>query len=68
MHRIKSGKIPARTGKSNLNKTIERFVEKDNAFSFMNSLKGTSAYWKQFLYDAPAKVKQLGIHTYPCIL
>ena len=30
----------------------------------MSSVKRTSAYWKKFLYDVPAMVKQLGIPTY----
>ena len=30
----------------------------------MNSVKAAPAYWKQFLYDARAMVKQLGIPTY----
>ena len=33
-------------------------------FSFMSSVKGTPAYWKQFLYDVLAMVKQLGITAY----
>ena len=44
--------------------TIERFAASDNAFSFMSSVKGTSAYWKQFLYDVLVMVKQLGIPKY----
>ena len=36
----------------------------DSPFSFMSSVKGTLAYWKQFLYDVSARVKQLGIPTY----
>ena len=30
----------------------------------MGSVKGTPAYWKQFLYDVLAMVKQLVIFTY----
>jgi len=30
----------------------------------MNSIKGTPAYWKHFLYDVLAMVKQLGLPTY----
>ena len=63
MHKIKPGTLTAGTVKSNFKGTIERFVAKDNAFSFMNSVKGTPAYWKQFLYDVLAMVKQLG-NTY----
>ena len=30
----------------------------------MSSVKGTPAYWKQFLHEVLAMVKQLGIPTY----
>ena len=43
---------------------IKKFVARDNAFSFISSVKGTPAYWKQFLCDVLAMVKQLGIPTY----
>ena len=33
-------------------------------FSFTSSVKGVLASWKQFLYDALAMVKQLGIPIY----
>ena len=64
MHKIKPGTLTAGTVKSNFKETFERFVARDNAFSFMNSVKGTPAYWKQFLYDVLAMVKQLAISTY----
>ena len=51
MHKIKPGSLTAGTVKSNFKGTIERFVTKDNALSFMSPIKGTLAYWKQFLYD-----------------
>ena len=35
-----------------------------NTFFSMSSVKGAPAYWKQFLYDALAMVKQLGVITY----
>ena len=46
MHKIKPGTLTARTVKSNFKGTIEKFVARDNAFSFMSSVKGTRAYWK----------------------
>ena len=64
MQKIKPGTLTAGTVKSNFKGTIERFVAKDNAFSFMSSVKGTPAYWKQFLFDVLAMVKQLGTPTY----
>ena len=70
MHKIKPGTLTARTIKSYFKGTTERFVARDNAFSFMSSVKGTPAYWKQILYDVLTIVKQLGIPTYfltlPC--
>ena len=65
MHIIKPVTLTAVMVKSNLKGTIERFFASDNAFSFMSSVKGTPAYWKQFLYDVLAMVKQLEIsHTF----
>ena len=50
--------------KNNFKGTIKKFVASYNEFSFMNSVNGTPAYWKQFLYDVLDMVKQLGIPTY----
>ena len=63
MHKIKPGTLTARTVKSTIKGRIEQFVSRDNAFSFMSSVKGTPAYWKQFLYDLLAMVKQLERRT-----
>ena len=48
--------------------TMERFVASDYGFSFMSSIKGTPAYWKEYdvYYDVLAMVKQLGIPTFFC--
>ena len=61
MHMIKQGTFTAGTVKSNFNRTYERFVVRDNTLSFMSSVKGTPAYWKQCLYFVLAMVKQLGM-------
>ena len=58
MHKIKPGKLTEGTVKNNFKGTIERFVASNNAFSFMSSVKGTPAYWNQFLYDVLAIVKR----------
>ena len=63
MHIIKSGVLAAGTVKSNFKGTIERFVARNNAFSFISSVKGTPAYWKQILHDVLAMVNQLGTPT-----
>ena len=64
MHKVKPGQLTAGTIKQNYRGTIDRYVASDNAFSFMSQVKGTPAYWKQFLFDVLAMVKQLGIPTY----
>ena len=48
----------------NFKETINGLVANDNAFNFMNNLKGTPAYWKRFLLEVLAMVKQLGLPTY----
>ena len=60
MHRNKPGTPTARTVNSNFKGMIERLIASDLelAFVLMSSVKGTSAYWKQFLYDILAFVKQ----------
>ena len=64
MDKIKPGKITARKIKNSFKGTVEKFAANDNAFSFMSLVKGTPAYWKRFLYDVLAMVKQLGIPMY----
>ena len=43
MHKINPGTLTEGTVKSNFKGTIEKFVARDNAFSFMSSVKGTPA-------------------------
>ena len=40
----------------------------DQAFSFINTVKGTPAYWKRFKSEVLAMVKQLRISTFFLIL
>ena len=56
MHKIKPSTLTTGTVKSNFKGTVERVVSRDNAFSFMSSVKGTLADWQQFLYDVLAMV------------
>ena len=69
MHKIKklaltAGRVFFFFFKIDFKEAVERFVTGDNAFSFISSVQGTAAYWKQFLYDVLAMVKQSGIPTY----
>ena len=58
MHKIKPDTLTAGTVNSNFEGTIERFVARANAFSFMSSVKGAPAYWKQVSYNALAMFKR----------
>ena len=66
LHKIKPGTLTAGTVKSNFKGTTERLIASDLALVlvFLSSVKGTPAYWKQFLYDISALVKQLRIPKY----
>ena len=44
--------------------TVKDFIASNQAFSFMNTIKGTPAYWKRFKSEVLAMVKQLGIPTF----
>ena len=45
-----------------LNKSF-KFIAQERAYSFMNPIKGTPAYWKKILLKVLAMVKLLGIPT-----
>ena len=50
MYNIKPGTLTAGTVKINFKGKTERFIARKNAFSCMNSVKGTPTYLKQVLY------------------
>ena len=43
----------------NFEETVRSFIANDSAFSFMDTIKGTPAYWKRFLFEVLAMVKQI---------
>ena len=43
---------------------LKELIAKDKAFSFMSSVKDTPTYWKKFLHQVLAMVKQLGTPTF----
>ena len=45
----------------NFKETVKSFIANDEAYSFMNTIKGTPAYWKKFLLEVLAMVRQLGL-------
>ena len=48
----------------NYKHSVEKLVNKDQDFYFMNQIRGTLAYWKKFQYDVLAMIKQLGCPTF----
>ena len=65
MHKIKPGTTTAETIKSSFEETIKSFVARDNAFSLISSVKGTSIYWKQFDMTYQLRLNNQG---YPHVL
>ena len=45
-------------------KAVQEYVENDQTFTFMNSIKGTPAYWNKFKSEVLAMVQQLGAPTF----
>ena len=48
----------------NFKECVKSFVAKNEAYNFMNAIKGTPAYWKRFLFEVLAMIKQLGLPTF----
>ena len=63
MRKVTSNQLTAGMLSSNFNEKLKEFIASNQAFTFMNSIKGTPAYWKKFLFDVLAMVKQLGAPT-----
>ena len=64
LKKVCTGRITAGMLSHNFSDTVKSFITNDEAYHFMNTIKGTPAYWKRFLYDVLAMVKQLGIPTF----
>ena len=64
MRKVTSDKLTAGMLSSNFKDKVKYFIASDQAFTFMNGSKGTPAYWKKFLFDFLAMVKQLGCATF----
>ena len=48
---------------SDFNEKVNDSISSEKAFTFMNGIKGTPAYWEKFLFNVLAMVKQLGVPT-----
>ena len=64
MKKVASNQLAAGMLSSNFSEKVKEFIASDQAFTFMNCINGTPAYWKKFLLDVLAMVKQLGVPTF----
>ena len=64
MRKITSNQLTTGMLSSNFNEKIKEFIASEQALTFMNSIIGTPAYFKKFLFDVLAIVKQLGVPTF----
>ena len=68
MRKVATTNLTAGKLSRSFKQTVQQFIASDEAFSFMNTIKGTPAYWKKFLHEILAMVKQLGLPTFFLIL
>jgi len=63
MKKVCSGNITAGMLSQDFIQRVKTFINKDEAYQFMSNIPGTPAYWKKFLFQVLAMVKQLGLPT-----
>ena len=64
MQKVKMDGMTAGALSQNYKERIQGFLANDDAFNFMNTVKGTPAYWKRFQLEVLAMIKQLGLPTF----
>ena len=64
MRKLTSRNVTAGILSQNFKETVKQFIALDEAFSFTNMIKRTLAYWKKFLNEVLAMVKQRGLPTF----
>ena len=64
MKKVCTNQLTAGMLSNNFSDSVKSFIAKDQAYSFMGPIKGTPAYWKIFLSEVLAMVKQLGLPTF----
>lgn len=62
------GHLTAAVLSQNFSKTVKSFIVNGMAYHFMSIIKGTPDYWKHFLLDFLALVKEFGLLTFFMIL
>ena len=64
MQKLTSRNVTAGILSQNFKEIVKQFIALDEAFSFTNMIKRTLAYWKKFLNEVLAMVKQRGLPTF----
>lgn len=64
MKKLCGNNLTAGMFRTNFKETVKSSIANDEAFNFMNTVKGTPAYWKKFLHEVLGMVKQFGTPTF----
>ena len=64
MKKVSGQGLTANMFQDDFKNTVKSFLAEENAYTFMNSRKGSPAYWINMLSDVLAMVKQLGIPSF----
>ena len=64
LHMVSTDLLTAGSLKGNFKEKVEQFIARDKDYSFMRSIKVIPAYWRKFLHEVMAMVKQLRIPTF----
>ena len=64
MKKFSSSNVTAGMLSKNFKKTVETLVTSDKGYVFMNTIKGTPAFWKRFQLEVLAMIRQLGCPTF----
>lgn len=64
MKKVAGAQLTAGNLSSDFENKMQTFIAEDKSFRFMAPMKGTPAYWKRFLQEVLAMVKQLGLPTF----
>ena len=64
MKKFSSSNVTAGMQSKNFKKTVETLVMSDKGYVFMNTIKGTPAFWKRFQLDFLAMIRHLGCPTF----
>ena len=64
MQKVNPGQLTAGMLCANFEDTVKSFIANDSAFRFMDTIKGAPEYWKRFMLEVLAMVKQLGLPTF----